>query len=115
MSMGGKIKWFGGAEKKEKSKPAAAIAPVGSGTALKPTSEVADVPKQGKVERCSRELPGHHREAIVKRIRDLLTAAPPFYPTTNASGDQTSKLMDGDRSTRYKAPSSSLCSPILPL
>ena len=81
MSMGGKIKWFGGAEKKEKSKPAAAPAPAGSGTALaalKSTSEVA-----GNAAGATAPSP----EAIVKHIRDLLTAAPPFYPNTNASVD----------------------------
>lgn len=74
MSMGGKIKWFGGAEKKEKFRPAA---PAGSGTALtalKPTSE-------GSATGATEPSP----EAIVKHIRDLLTAAPPFYPNTNVS------------------------------
>ena len=92
MSMGGKIKWFGGAEKKEKSKPAVAFAPVGSGTALKPTSEVAGVPKQGNGGSATGATEPSP-EAIAKRIRDLLTAAPPFYPTTNVSIDNT----DGDQ------------------
>lgn len=94
MSMGGKIKWFGGAEKKEKPKPAAAPAP---------TSEVAGIPKQGNkgsasgVSGVSGAIgaigdTGPSPEAIVKRIRDLLAAAPPFYPTTNVSVD----LTDGD-------------------
>ena len=94
MSIGGKIKWFGGAEKKEKSKPAAAT---GSGTALKPTTEVADVPGQGTGNVPSST--GPPPEIIVKRIRDLLTAAPPFYPTINAAVNQTStspQTIDGD-------------------
>lgn len=85
MSMGGKIKWFGGAEKKEKSKPAAAT---GSGTALKPTLEVAVIPEQGNGGASTSTGPS--REVIVKRIRDLLTAGPPFYPTINTSVNQTS-------------------------
>lgn len=97
MSMGGKIKWFGGVEKKEKAKPAAAIAPVGSPTVLKLTSEVVDVTKQGSGDATG--TTGLPQEAVVKRIRDLLTAAPPFYPTANALGGKTSKLFqssDGD-------------------
>jgi hypothetical protein len=86
MSMGGKIKWFGGAEKKEKSKPAAASAPAGSGTALKPTSEVVGVSKQGNGASATGATEPSP-DAIVKRIRDLLTSAPPFYPTINVSVD----------------------------
>ena len=88
MSMGGKIKWFGGVEKKEKSRPAAAPTPAGSGAALKPTSEVAGASKQGNGGNATGATEPSP-EAIAKRIRDLLTAAPPFYPTTNVSIDNT--------------------------
>ncbi len=87
MSMGGKIKWFGG---KEKSKPAAAPAPAVSGTPLT-VSEVAGVSKQGNGGSATGATEPSP-EAIVKRIRDLLTAAPPFYPNTNLSVGNT----DGD-------------------
>jgi hypothetical protein len=90
MSIGGKIKWFGGAEKKEKSKPVAGIAPVGSGTTLDPTSEIADVPKQETGDPSEDTKPSP--EVVANRIRDLLMSAPPFYPTINALDDQTSKL-----------------------
>ena len=99
MSMGGKIKWFGGAEKKEKSKAAAAAAAAaGSGAALKPTAEAAGVPEQGNGG--TPTSTGPSPEAIVKRIRDLLAAAPPFYPTINTSVNQASmspQTVDGDR------------------
>lgn len=88
ISMGGKLKWF---EKKEKSKPAATPALAGSATALKPTSEAVGVSKQGNGGNATGATEPSP-EAIVKRIRDLLTAAPPFYPTTNVSVDST----DGD-------------------
>lgn len=90
MSMGGKIKWFGGVEKKEKVKPATAAAPVAFRTALKPTLEVTDATKQGNGDAAG--TTGPPQEQVVKRIRDLLTAAPPFYPTTNALGDQALRL-----------------------
>src|SRR5258706_5224926 len=56
MSMGGKIKWFGGADKKEKFKPAAAPTPAGSGTAL--------TASQGSATGATEPSP----EAIVKHI-----------------------------------------------
>jgi hypothetical protein len=106
MSMGGKIKWFGGADKKEKSKPAAAIAPVGPGTALNPEFEAADVAKQGTGGAPSATLPPPP-EALARRIRDLLTAAPPFYPNINAAGGQipsSSQSSDGQPTDEIQMP-----------
>ena len=98
VSMGGRIKWFGGADKKEKSsKPAVAPAPEGSGTGLKPPAEAVDVPtKPGNGGAAGST--GPPPEAIVKRIRDLLAAAPPFYPTTDALDGRASNphSSDGD-------------------
>jgi len=96
--MGGRIKWFGGADKKEKSKPAVAPAPEGSEAGCKPPSEAADVPtKPGNGGTAG--FTGPPQEAIVKRTRDLLAAAPPFYPITDALEGRVSEpphSSDGD-------------------